>query len=310
MFGFLKRNKIDNNAAEFLGVRLHKQIKDAFEIDEESTTRSIDTFFTCGYIVAFIKMGLEYQGVDTTGKQDKYLEAICDGVMPNQLLNSVIRKLEAVSLAQELIEGKKYSKRHELLESIDQYEKGLHLGLLDAMLAVKSDVIMPVNLRQHLIGGEIFIPGMGSEENEDEQDDEDGSCEQYDDANSSLTLDEAISVVIKRINKDMRVSENKSKLAKASIIFGLSFGYYDTDEVLERYFSACKRYKIGRKESEKFYDFYNQTDEHVVFFITNKAFEVRSEILEGDDDAIDELVKTVIDVAMDKDFPRSIGDLK
>lgn len=145
MFGFLKQRKVEKDAANKIGVEIHRQIMSAFQIDETTTGDRIPTFFTIGYIFGFIRIGFTTLGLDGEQATNKWTRHICDGVLPGRLYEIFERLLAAMELAKSLNKE----------DEIKQFEVGVEVGIFDASaLGYFSDTTAN-NLTKYLVGEEV-----------------------------------------------------------------------------------------------------------------------------------------------------------
>lgn len=131
MFGFLKRRKAERDARDKIGIELHRQIKEAFEQNEQETSVRLSTFFTAGYTYGFVRIGFAHiTGVSGECATDKHIRHICDGVMPNKLYEILDQKLKELEIARRTdgkIPGSKVSRS----EAIKLFEIGAEMGMSD-----------------------------------------------------------------------------------------------------------------------------------------------------------------------------------
>ncbi len=145
MFGLFKQHKAEKEAANRIGVELHRQLKEALTGGGKEAEQRVASFFVVGYLHGFVTIGFSTQGISGEQAADKYLRYICDGVMPNKLYEIFERLLSALELAKSL--GKN--------EEIEQFELGFEVGVFDAGALNYSTNLQANNLTTYLIGKEV-----------------------------------------------------------------------------------------------------------------------------------------------------------
>ncbi|MBZ0070833.1 MAG: hypothetical protein K8I04_03775 [Gammaproteobacteria bacterium] len=109
-----------------------------------------------------------------------------------------------------------------------------------------------------------------------------------------------------KLGEQHNIDGGRARIALLAVIFALC---NSADDVEGNYFDICNMYGLTQTEAEGFSEFYASADEHLAFWITNKVFELRDEALRGETPAIDEIIKTTIEIAAQEEFPQLIGDL-
>ena len=122
MFGLFGRSKEEKNAANRIGVKLHRQILEALQKDEQEASKKLSSPFSVGYLYGFIRLGFTHQGMEGERLADKYLKHICNGILPGKLYDIFQRQFAAIELAKDL--GKN--------DEIEQFGIGVEAGAYDA----------------------------------------------------------------------------------------------------------------------------------------------------------------------------------
>lgn len=155
MFGFLKRRKIEREARRRIGIELHRQIKEAFDLNERQTSARLQTSFVPGYIYYFVYTGFStITGIPGERATDKHLRWICDGVLPNKLYEIFNRQLAKIEIAKGMAEQNRKIRGTQIspFEMIRLFEIGGEAGFSD------SDCFIPLagrkanNLKRYLLG--------------------------------------------------------------------------------------------------------------------------------------------------------------
>lgn len=157
MFKFLKQRKAEQSARKKIGVELHRQIKEAFDQNEEETAARLQTPFTVGYIYWFVRMGFSTLGFNGEQKTDKHLKFICDGVIPKKLYDIFQRQLAAMEIAKG-IEDKNKIIRGTTITPADVtklFEAGATAGMSDAKCCIPLLGSKANNLKRYLLGEKI-----------------------------------------------------------------------------------------------------------------------------------------------------------
>lgn len=154
MFAFFNRRKVELDARKKIGVALHHQITEAFNQNELETSMRLDTFFTAGYVLGFVREGFfTLTGVMGERATDKHIQRICDGVLPNKLWENLDRKLTALEIAKGMDDQAKHKKRGSgptPAESLKLFEDGVNIGLHDASYTFGGT--WAHNLTRYLVG--------------------------------------------------------------------------------------------------------------------------------------------------------------
>jgi len=144
MFGFGK-NKEEKKAADEIGKCLHKQIRDALTENEAMAGMKLQTPIAAGYIYNFIMGSFIYQGIRKDGMAQKYIQYICDGVLPNRLWAAVSK----------------------VIQHADQFEselqQGMEAGTEDAFYFDEPGAEYPSNLYRFLTGKDFTFPYTGND---------------------------------------------------------------------------------------------------------------------------------------------------
>lgn len=156
MLDFLKRRKIEQGACKLIGVELHRQIKEAFDLNERETSARLQTSFTAGYIYWFVRIGFTtITGVSGERPTDKYLRQICDGVLSRKLFEILNRQLAALQLARNIDETSTIRSQGSAISptaAIQLFEIGTEAGASDAGCFVPLSGKRADNLRKYLLG--------------------------------------------------------------------------------------------------------------------------------------------------------------
>ncbi len=170
MLGFLKRWKLEREARKRIGIELHRQIKEAFELDETGTSTRLQTSFCVGYIYYFVRLGFStITGVIGERAADKHLRHICDGVLPKRLYEIFSRQLAALEVARQMEDQNKTITGSNIspAETIKLFETGGEAGAADGScfmplgsiyehklrwINLPSTTSKPDNLRRYLAG--------------------------------------------------------------------------------------------------------------------------------------------------------------
>jgi hypothetical protein len=150
MFGlFDKQKKAEKEAANRIGIELHKQIKTALEHGgSEAENRTVSTFMA-GYLYGFIRISFTTQGIPGEAAADKHIRYICDGVIPKRLYEIFERQLAALELAKSLDKN----------DEIEQFEVGVEVGAYDAGIFGPFSNVQANNLTNFLLGKEVeYVP--------------------------------------------------------------------------------------------------------------------------------------------------------
>ena len=145
MFGFLKERKAEKDAADKIGVEIHRQIMSAFQRNEAITGTRIPSFFTVGYLYGFVRIGFTTLGINGEQAADKWMKHICDGVLPGRLWESFGRLLAALELAKSLNKE----------DEIKLFEVGIEAGAFDAGAFNPFSNTKASNLAKYLVGDDI-----------------------------------------------------------------------------------------------------------------------------------------------------------
>lgn len=155
MFTFFKRRRAELDARTKIGVELHRQIKEAFDQNEQETSTRLMTFFTAGYVYGFVRIGFfTLTGVSGEQATDKHIRRICDGVLPNKLWENLDRKLAALEIAKGMDEPHKKLRDSDLMpaEAIKSFEDGTKIGVHDASFSETFRGNWAHNLKRYLVG--------------------------------------------------------------------------------------------------------------------------------------------------------------
>jgi hypothetical protein len=146
MFGiFSNQKKVEKEAADRIGVELHRQIRAALERGGKEVESRTISFFIAGYLFGFIRAGFTIQGIPGEQAADKYVRHICDGVIPKRLYEIFERYLAALELAKSL--DKK--------EEIEQFEVGVNVGIYDSAVFNPLSGVQANNLFKYLASQEL-----------------------------------------------------------------------------------------------------------------------------------------------------------
>jgi len=119
MFG-LFGNKEHKVIANRMGVEIHRQLTDALEDGETMVALRLAQPFMCGYLYGFIRLGFSGSGYDGEKLTDKYIQYICDGVLPKKLYKIFSGTLAAMEEAS--------------ADNQNSFEQGVKAGAYDAAL--------------------------------------------------------------------------------------------------------------------------------------------------------------------------------
>jgi hypothetical protein len=173
MLGFLNRWKLEREARKRIGIELHRQIKEAFELDETGTSARLQTSFCVGYIYYFVRLGFStITGVIGERAADKHLRHICDGVLPKKLYEIFSRQLAALEIARQMEDQNKKIMGSNIspAETIKLFETGGEAGAADGScfmplgpiyehklrgVSLPSTTSKPDNLRRYLTGQDL-----------------------------------------------------------------------------------------------------------------------------------------------------------
>ncbi len=136
MLRFITRWKVEREARERIGTELHRQIKEAFDLNEAETSARLQTSFCVGYIYWFVRLGFStITGVVGERATDKHLRHICDGVLPGKLYEIFNRQLAALEVARQMGDQERERKLKGTAispaEAIKLYEIGSEAGAAD-----------------------------------------------------------------------------------------------------------------------------------------------------------------------------------
>lgn len=143
MLGFLKRRRFEREARTRIGVQLHRQIKEAFDLNEREASARLQTSFITG--------------VSEERATERHLRHICDGVLHNKLYEILIRQLAALEVAQSMsdqdskIPGSGISPA----ESSRLFEIGRKAGFSDPACFIPFHGKAANNLKKYLLGDEL-----------------------------------------------------------------------------------------------------------------------------------------------------------
>lgn len=175
MLGFIRRWKLEREARTRIGIELHRQIKEAFDLNEAETSARLQTSFCVGYIYWFVRLGFStITGVVGECATDKHLRYICDGVLPGRLYDIFNRQLAALEVARQMSNEERERKLKGIVfspaEAIRLYEIGSEAGAADGScfmplgplykhklhsLDLPVTISKPDNLRRYLAGQEL-----------------------------------------------------------------------------------------------------------------------------------------------------------
>ena len=144
MFGFGK-NKEEKKAADEIGKCLHKQIRDAILENEAMAGIKLQTPIAVGYIYNFIMGSFISQGIHKDGMVQKYIEYICNGILPNTLWEAVNKVMQ-------------FADQFE-----DELQQGMEAGSEDSFYFKDSGSEHPNNLYRFLIGNEFLFSNTGDD---------------------------------------------------------------------------------------------------------------------------------------------------
>ena len=170
MLRFLSRWKLEREARKRIGIELHRQIKEAFELDETGTSTRLQSSFCVGYIYYFVRLGFStITGVIGKRAADKHLRHICDGVLPKKLYEIFSRQFAALEVARQMEDQNKKITGSNIspAETIKLFETGGEAGAADGScfmslgpiyehklrgMNLPSTTSKPDNLRRYLTG--------------------------------------------------------------------------------------------------------------------------------------------------------------
>lgn len=173
MLGLLRRWRLEREARKRIGIELHRQVKEAFELDEAGTSRRLQTSFCVGYIYYFVRLGFStITGVVGERAADKHLRHICDGVLPKKLYEIFSRQLSALEVARGMQDQNKKIIGFDIspAEVIKLFETGGEAGAADGTCFMPLGPIIehklsgmnlppttskPDNLKRYLTGQEL-----------------------------------------------------------------------------------------------------------------------------------------------------------
>jgi len=173
MLRFLSRWKLEREARKRIGIELHRQIKEAFELDETGTSTRLQSSFCVGYIYYFVRLGFStITGVIGERAADKHLRHICDGVLPKRLYEIFSRQLAALEVARQMEDQNKKITGSNIspAETIKLFETGGEAGAADGScfmplgpiyehklrrMNLPSTTSKPDNLRRYLTGQDL-----------------------------------------------------------------------------------------------------------------------------------------------------------
>lgn len=121
MFGLFGK-KEHKEAANRIGVEIHRQLIEALQTDELSASNNLSSAFTAGYLTGFIWFGFTSQGYEGEKLLNKYTKHIFNGVLPGKLYDIFNKQYAALELAKQL--GK--------TDEIELYEKAIQVGVYDS----------------------------------------------------------------------------------------------------------------------------------------------------------------------------------
>ena len=120
MFGF--RKKEHKEAANRIGVEIHRQLFEALKVNETVASEGVSSPFITGYLYGFIYLSFTQQGYEGYKLVGKYIKYICNGVLPGELYDIFEKQLTALEIAKELGKG----------DVIKLFEKGCDVGVYDS----------------------------------------------------------------------------------------------------------------------------------------------------------------------------------
>ena len=121
MFGIFGK-KEHKDAANRIGVEIHRQLIEALQTDELSASNNLSSAFTAGYLTGFIWFGFTAQGYEGEELLNKYTKHICNSVLPGKLYEIFNKQYAALEIAKQL--GK--------TDEIELYEKAIQVGVYDS----------------------------------------------------------------------------------------------------------------------------------------------------------------------------------
>ena len=155
MLGFFKRRRIEREACTKIGLELHRQIKEAFEVNEQQTAQRLHTSFIAGYFYYFVRMGFfTITGIPGERAADKYLRQIFDGVLPNKLYEIFNGQLAALEVASSMEDQNRKIRGTQISPSDAKqlFEAGAKFGMSDGTCLSSIYSSGPNSLKQYLIG--------------------------------------------------------------------------------------------------------------------------------------------------------------
>ena len=144
MFGF-GMNKEERKAADEIGKCLHKQVIEALTENEAMAGMKVQAPIAVGYIYNFIMVSFIYQGIRKDGMAQKHMGYICNGILPDRLLEAVNKVMA-------------HSEQFEV-----EIKKGMEAGTEDALYFDEPYAEYPRNLYRHLTGKEFTFPFTGDD---------------------------------------------------------------------------------------------------------------------------------------------------
>lgn len=155
MLAYLKRWRVERVARTRIGVELHRQIKEAFNLNEEQTSVRLQTSFCVGYIYGFVRIGFAtITGISGERATDKHLRHICDGVLPGKLYEIFSRQLAALEIARQMEDQDKKIPGMQVspTDLIGLFEAGGEAGFSDAGCFASLSGQRANNLTKYLVG--------------------------------------------------------------------------------------------------------------------------------------------------------------
>jgi hypothetical protein len=144
MFGLFKK-KEHKEAANKIGIELHRQIFDALKENESEAGVRISSPFVAGYLYGFVRIGFGALGYDGEKVSEKYFKYICNGILPKKLYEIFERQLAALELAKDL--GRE--------EEGEMFELGVEVGVYDSGSLNTFSSEIAENLYKYLTGQEL-----------------------------------------------------------------------------------------------------------------------------------------------------------
>lgn len=155
MLRLFKRRKNEREACSKIGIELHRQIKEAFKVNEQQTTERLYTSFMVGYFYYFVRMGFfTITGIPGEQAADKHLQQILDKVLPNKLYEIFNDQLAALEVARNIKEQNEKIGGMEISPSaaIQLFEAGAKFGMYDGTHLSSIYSGGPNSLKRYLIG--------------------------------------------------------------------------------------------------------------------------------------------------------------